>query len=169
MQEVLGDISNIQSRVQIQRPKVNVTTDGKVTHQASTDVPDLVFLTGKLAAHDDASVLFQFRLGPPFKGGAGHVWSIYGEKGEIRLTSWKGSLNFASDNKEATIEVHDFASDQVKQVDWKWEDWQEELPTLARGIGKIYQEFALNHSVPTFAQALKRQQQIQGILDSGAK
>ena len=165
-QWVLGEVTNIQSRTQIQRPTVQLTDGDKVVKEVTTNVPDLVNVTGSLTAHKDATISVRYRRGQQFKGDAALTWTVNGEKGEAKLTAWDGaSLNAGGyGGKGVTVEVHDFATDTIKNYEWKWEDWQEELPIVARNIARTYDAFALGEGVPTFEEALRRHEQIEAIL-----
>lgn len=98
------------------------------------------------------------------------MWTVNGEKGEIRLVSPGGpSLQAGSYTPPVTIEVHDFESDEVEVVDWSWESWQEELPIMARNIAALYERFAagvVDDATSTFASALERHEQIGSLLST---
>ncbi|KAL0936226.1 oxidoreductase family protein [Colletotrichum truncatum] len=175
IQYILGDVSNLKSHTQIQRPNVKIRDPQtkEITETVKSNVPDLVITTGTLPASDitaeNATLLVRFRKGQPFKGEAPLVWTINGEKGEIRLTSdVSTSLQASAQVQDIRIEVHDFESDEVETVEWGWEDWEAELPPLARSIGAAYEAFAEGKEVPTFEDALKRHEQIESILSSSA-
>ncbi|KAI0158801.1 hypothetical protein BJ166DRAFT_528487 [Pestalotiopsis sp. NC0098] len=170
IQHVLGDIENVQSRLQIQRPQVKIVDPGKDAEIIESDVPDLAFLQGSLpesaTVAKDASISITYRRGQPFKGEPGLDWTIHGEKGEIRVRAFDGpALNAGGDG--ATIEVHDFASYEVQAVDWKYADAYAGLPTPARNIGALYDAFASGDEAayPDFERAMVRHRQLGGILD----
>lgn len=174
IQHVLGDVSNFKSRLQLQRPNVRVrdTKTNEVVETVESDVPDLVFATGTLSDSEisqaGASVLIRFRRGQPFPGQPALEWTINGEKGEIRLVSQGGTALHASGySAPVTIQVHDYETEKVEDVAWKWEDWQEELPVVARVIGAFYEQFAEEaetKSVASFHDALFRHEQLTGLL-----
>ncbi|KAH6877107.1 hypothetical protein B0T10DRAFT_552224 [Thelonectria olida] len=175
VQHVLGDLSNFKTRVQIQRPNVRIrdpATD-KIIETVTSDVPDLVFTAGTLSKSetndDGASAQIRFRRGQPFPGDPALVWTINGEKGEIRLKSQEGtSLHANAYSGPVTIEVNDFATGKVETAEWKWEDWQEELPILARSVGNVYDKFAEHgiESVASFESATLRHQQLNEIIEA---
>ncbi|KAJ6437445.1 oxidoreductase family protein [Purpureocillium lavendulum] len=189
IQHVLGDMDDIQTRLQLQRPDVKLCDPAtrQVTETTRSNVPDLIIATGTLsasaaaaaaaaaaassgagAAQPGASVLISYRRGQPFAGSPGLVWTINGERGEIRLTAAGGpTLQSSAYTEPVTIEVHDFMSDEVETVDWAWEPWQEELPIPGRNIAQLYENFAEGRrdaSTPSAEDALKRQRQIEEIL-----
>lgn len=140
----------------------------EITGTLTSDVPDLIFITGTLPASENvqggASFSFRYRRGPRFKGDQALVWTVNGEKGEIRVTAPKTS-SFHGD-QEVLIEVHDFATGEVEQVEWNWESWQEKLPLPARSIGRVYEAYAADDKsgYSSFEHALKRQQQLETVL-----
>lgn len=141
---VLGEYATSQSHVQIQRPKQTIVNTETGAHRpTASDVPDLVSVQGTLQTSsyvaEGASLLVSFRSGPSFPGTTPFVWTIYGEKGNLRMSSERGPfIQSESGGFPMPIEVHDFATDQVKQVPWAWEDWQEQLSTRGRDIAKLY-------------------------------
>ncbi|KAH8649310.1 hypothetical protein BX600DRAFT_404403 [Xylariales sp. PMI_506] len=173
VQFVLGDIRNPTYNAQTQRPEVEIVEvpSGQVTEIKRVDVPDLVFMTGSLKASKsvvpDATLHLQYRRGQPFKGEPALVWTINGEKGEIRLTS-PGSIGpaFQTGLGSETIEVHNFATDEVEQVGWDWSSAWAELPHTARNIGAIYEAYAAADSsdYATFNDALRRQKALDPLL-----
>lgn len=68
--------------------------------------------------------------------------------------------------KPVVIEVHDFGKDVVEQVEWKWEEWQQDIPLLARGVAAVYEAFAEGEEdgLVSFEEALKRHEQLEGLL-----
>ena len=170
IQSVLGELRNIQSLLQLQRPNVKVLDKhGSVLRTIKSTVPDLINLTATLTpsrlTQDGATLQLTFRSGQPFPGDLPLVWSINGEKGEIRLIGETGtSINASS--TPVTIEIHDFSTDQVEKITWSWEDWQDELPDAARNIGMLYEAFATGDETayPSFEDALRRHEQLEDML-----
>lgn len=168
VQHVLGDFLNLQGHFHLQRPQVKIRgTDQELT----STVPDLIITTANLPATEqtqkDASVLYRFRRGVPFPGEPALVWTISGEKGEIRLIAKDGTaLHASAYSGPVTIELLDFAEDKVRAVDWAWEDWQEELPVISRSVAKLYEHYADGGRVPTFDDAVKRHEQLEGALST---
>ncbi|KAM0238477.1 hypothetical protein ACHAPO_003443 [Fusarium lateritium] len=174
-QSVLGDVTNIKSRLHSQRPNVRIRdpTTNEIINSVTTDVPDITFATGTLqesqTVQKDAAVSIRFRRGQPFPGEPPLTITINGEKGEIRLRSFGGTaLNAAGYSKPVTIEIHDFETDTVEEVKWKWQEWQEEndIPVIGRSIAAIYEQFAngRGEGLVSFGEALKRHEQLEGML-----
>ncbi|KAF4832384.1 Galactose/lactose metabolism regulatory protein GAL80 [Colletotrichum tropicale] len=172
VQHVLGDASNFKSHLQIQRPDVKIkdAKTGEIVETVRSNVPDLVIAAGTLPASDivseGATLHLRYRKGQAFKGDAPLVWTINGEKGEIKLTSnVSTALQAFADPKDIRIEVHDFEKDEVDEVTWGWGDWESELPFPSRSIGAVYEAHAQGEpkDIATFEDALKRHQQLEEI------
>ncbi|KAH8665393.1 hypothetical protein BGZ61DRAFT_431276 [Ilyonectria robusta] len=172
LQFVLGDAQDIGSRLQLQRPEVGLTSSktGTVVETVKSDVPDLVFVTAQLGdnvhVQDRASLLVRYRQGQPFPGEPRLVWTINGEKGEIKLTAEGGTTPRTLASRPIKILLHDFATDHVEEVGWSWEPWQAELPAATRGVAGLYEAFARGDSTayPDFEHALKRHEQLEEML-----
>lgn len=171
IQFVHGDATVLQSRLQIQFPnaKLRDPETSTVVKVVKSDVPDLIIVTTPLQesaiAQKDATLLVRFRRGQPSFDEAPLVWSIIGEKGEIRLTNPGGTtLHASAHDKSVRLELKNFATNKVEQIDWQWEAWQEELPALARSVGALYEAFAEGKDYPTFEDALRRHEQLDGML-----
>lgn len=168
VQHVLGEFVDFKGHFHLQRPHVKI--QGTETELTPT-VPDLFITTARLAStpttQKDAAVLYRFRRGLPYPGDPALVWTIAGEKGEIRLVSKDGTaLHASAYSGPVSIEVHDFAEDKVHVVEWAWEDWQEELPMVAKSVAKLYDNYAAGESVTTFEDALSRHEQLEGALST---
>lgn len=145
--EVLGEFAEFESRMQIQRPEVNILgADGAIQKKIGTDVPDLLTIQGNLKSRDGvggtvegALLTHVFRHGTPFKGKPGLTLTINGEKGELLVTIGERFL-FLED--PASILLHDHVTDEVKEIKWDWNDWQKELPIKARGVAELYERYA---------------------------
>ena len=143
VQYVLGDFDSVQGRMQIQRPTVAIIAQDEIqVGTVQTDVPDLLVAHGSLAKSehvvDDATLSVQLKNGPGFQGQPGLSWTITGEKGEILVLSPYGPHL----SEPLTIQLQDFATDEVTDFKWDWEDWQKELPEPARDIGMEYDRYA---------------------------
>ncbi|KAJ7302474.1 hypothetical protein DFH08DRAFT_73860 [Mycena albidolilacea] len=173
IQFVHGDAVAVHSRLQLQFPiaKLRDPSTNAIVKTVKSDVPDLVVVTSPLAAPSEAdpsTLLVCFRRGQPAFDDPPLVWTVTGETGEIRLTSPAGTtLHAFSHTDAARLEVRDFNNDTLERVDWKWEAWQEDLPLVARSVGALYEAFADGDGqgrYPTFEDALKRHEQLEGML-----
>jgi predicted dehydrogenase len=145
---VLGEYETSHAQVQIQRPQQTIVNkEGDSQRKQTSDVPDLVSIHGTLQTspriEKNATLIVNFRRGSPFPGTAPFVWTINCEKGEIRMSSPIGpSLHAEAAEHVFPIEIHDFAANEVKPVEWQWEDWRAALPPRSRNIAKLYDLFA---------------------------
>lgn len=176
VQHVLGDLGDIQSRLQLQRPKLNVVDShtGRPVDTMISDVPDLIHVTGTLPETEhivkNATLHMRFRRAQAFQGDPALVWTIFGEKGEIRLTAVFDTMLQVSQLLDVTIEVHDHKAHEVERVDFKWGSYPE-LPHLARSYGPIYEAYA-NGTTGTYADfehGLKRHKQLDKMLEKWDK
>ncbi|KAJ4989636.1 oxidoreductase family protein [Stagonosporopsis vannaccii] len=147
--EVLGGWEDFHTIGQIQRPSLNtIGGDGKLSGSVKSNVPDYLSVHGTIQNNQDAvvpgaSLLAMFRLGPQFKGEAGLVWTINGEKGELRLTAPGPYLQAgASYNGPVTITHHDHATDEVTDLNWDWPEWQKEYGLSVRSVAELYERYA---------------------------
>jgi hypothetical protein len=144
----LGEVQDIRSRFQIQRPEFKLRdANDAIFKTVTSDVPDLISINGTLAESSStqkgATLNYLFRRGQPFKGEPALSWHINLEKGEIRLLSPGGtSISVGAFPEPMVIEVHDFATDELRKVEWQWVDWLDQLPPISRGIGALYDDFA---------------------------
>jgi predicted dehydrogenase len=146
--DTLGEFESSESRMQIQRPTLKVLgKDGSQTSTIPSDVPDFLAIHGKLAKGkvdiaNDATLAVTFRSGQPFKGSPGFVWAINGEKGELRVVNERGPYLQLAQEEPIKIELHDYTTDEVTEIEWDWEDWQKSLPLPARIVGEVYERYA---------------------------
>jgi hypothetical protein len=169
----VGGIADVQGHFQLQRPDVRVRDPNGTTiiETVKSDVPDLITVVATLeespTTQRGAQLLVRFRRGQPFPGEPPLVWTINGEKGEIRLVATGGTaLNASATAEPVTIEVHDFDTEEVEKVEWEWPAWQEELPVVARNVGAVYEAFAdgKEGEYPTFDDALALHKQLESII-----
>ena len=145
--QILGDFSTLDSRMQIQRPAMNIVrADGSKVQTITMETPDLINVHATLAGSkpnvtSGATLALSIRHGPPFKGHTPLTWSINGENGEILVSSTRGPF-LETEPADTTIQIHDHQSDEVTNVPWDYADWQKELPMSARNMGAIYERYA---------------------------
>lgn len=161
----------------MQRPRQNLVTKTGDRLPATSDVPDLVSVHGTLVKSSlvakGASLVINFRYGPPFKGTAPFVWTITCEKGEIRITNQGGPhLQSASVTSDVPIEVELFDSGKIEHHGWSWEDWQESLPHRGRNLAKLYDLYAEDKldaaGAADFGDAVVRHKELDAILYAGS-
>lgn len=162
VQFTIGEVNNVKSALQIQRPNVPIENrqTKEIIETVKSDVPDLVIATGTLRAsaiaQEGATLYFRLRRGQPFLGEDPLVWTINGEKGEIRLSSPGGTaLQATAYNKPVTIEVHVHETDNVQKIEWDWTEWQKDISVIGRNTGALYENYFNGDAYPTFEDALK--------------
>nr|POE79511.1 galactose/lactose metabolism regulatory protein gal80 [Quercus suber] len=171
VQSAIGEFHNIKSTLQIQRPNVPVKdTKTKETQKVvQSEIPDLIIATGTLKespiAQEGATLYFRLRRGQPFPNEDPLIWTINGEKGELRITSPGGTaLQSTPDGRPVLIELHDHETNQVSRVDWDWADWLKDVAAPARDISVLYEEYANGGTYPTFDDALKLHEKLAEIM-----
>ncbi|KAK4201198.1 hypothetical protein QBC40DRAFT_278681 [Triangularia verruculosa] len=179
VQSVLGDyktgLDAPHGFLQIQRPQFKLIGQNKeVVGTVASDVPDLIFVHGYVES--GASLHFRFRVGPPFPSEPALVWTIAGTKGEIRVLGPSSTMiHIGNALDPQKFEIHDFETNAVQEVEWDFDDWQKELNFQARNIGAIYEDYyevkrnGAKGTFLSFDDALKRHEQLEGILSNGLK
>ncbi|KAK3350341.1 hypothetical protein B0T25DRAFT_263861 [Lasiosphaeria hispida] len=184
VQSVVGDwvsepvrSETTRGHFQLQRPSIRIRgPDGTFVKRIAATVPDLINVVGPVEGPEyveqGATLSFRLRRGQQFPGDPALVWSINGEKGEIRVMSPAAvmSIQVGNDANPPVIEVHDFETDTVDRIEWEWADWQKTLPSPARNIGQLYEEYAEGLKggkvrYATFADALARHEQLERFLE----
>lgn len=136
-----------------------IDAEGKVLEEKHPkNSEDTIFLHGTLSTGVPLS--FSWRRGKPFPGNPGISWTIYGEKGEIRITA-PGSLQVGY--KDVGIQVWDFNSDEVREVEVEGDEFDDpsaldgkEYPWPARNVGRVYKAFADGEMNCSFEDAVER-------------
>lgn len=173
---MLGDIDREASHghFQLQRPEVNILDGGSVVTTLKSNTPDLILVAGVLkespTTQKDATLHLRLRRGQPFPGEPALTWSINGEKGEIRLLSPEAAFLHIGEHKPPfVLQIHDFETNKVETIGYDWEDWEKEVDIRARGIGRLYEEFAKvqngrERTYATFADALDLHRKLEGLI-----
>ncbi|CAK7270020.1 hypothetical protein SEPCBS119000_003870 [Sporothrix epigloea] len=190
IQFAIGNLKDTKTQSQIQVPHVKLlhrNEDGSstVVRTVESDVPDLISVLGKLAprtgqgseyfSDGTASFEVRFRRGEAFPGEPAYVWTVLGEKGEVRLVSAAGPSIQAfgggdgnTGPKAITVSLHDFETGKVTEVPWQWQDWQSVQDAVpARNIGALYEAYADGREAEyaTFDDAVARHEQLESWLD----
>jgi predicted dehydrogenase len=177
IQYVLGDFVNLHGQLHLQWPKNELfdPKTGEVVDTIESRAPDLVSgiasLNASAIAQKGALVSTMFRRGQVFPGDAPLVWSINGEKGELRLTGKDGTTLHAASASGIVIELHDFATGKVEQIDWNWSEWQEALPLIGRNVAALYEAYAngQKEGIASFEEAASRHEQLSSMLEAWQK
>ncbi|KAL5044865.1 hypothetical protein BDW71DRAFT_215491 [Aspergillus fruticulosus] len=159
VQEVLGNFASVQSLLANQRPSVKIVKAyGSVLEEtAKKTAPDHIMIQGTL----ESGAVFSatVRGGSPFKGSPGLVWSIYGEKAEIRIL---GPSAFIELLGTTSIELHDFDTNIVEQIELKTGAFTEFGP-MNRNLARVYEAIAAGDKsvLCDFEGAVKRHEFIE--------
>ncbi|KAF2774036.1 NAD(P)-binding protein [Teratosphaeria nubilosa] len=132
------EMKDLTGLISTQRPTVQLKHDDGKLEDFSKTSPDQIMLQGHLQGGGMISV--HQRGGGPFKDTPGLVWRIYGQKGEIEVTSDGSFLQIGYANM--TIKLHDHEKDTVETIDWAVKDAEASLPQPAQNVGRMYEVFA---------------------------
>ena len=157
----LGEMGTFHSMLGNQRPSVDLMDPqqgGKVVETVQEDTPDQVLLQGRFA---DSGAFFSYHLrgGEPFSGQPGLVWSIYGEKGEIRITNPLSVLDILHD--DVKIMLHDFAGGKEPREVEVPKDGMSDLAGTSENVGRIYEAYARDANYPDWKDGMKRHELIE--------
>lgn len=139
----LGEIETFQSILGNQRPSVDMIDPdqgGKHVKTVQKDTPDQILFQGRFAS--GALISYHLRGGNPFAGDKGLVWSIYGEKGEIKVTCPMCMMDIVHAGVEMKLQV--FGKDDVETLELPEDDFSD-LPHPAQNVGRIYAAYADGH------------------------
>lgn len=154
---VLGPIKLTASNLSLLRPEVKILSSaGDVLRTIKSNVPDRFQIEGSLLSFSNAPLSISFRRAAPFKGTKALIWSIEGEKGEIRVEADRASIQVW--DSDARILVEDFESGEVEAVTWQDGMAERGFTGAARNIGSLYEAFAGGEEKawPNFEDALER-------------
>jgi predicted dehydrogenase len=171
--QALGPLSTFTSTAAITRPVTQLRTtpltlgpDSTATFVGSVPrtTPDLIMLQGKLAS--GAFISYYLRGGAPVPDTPGLVWSVYGEKGEIRLTTNGSNLHIGAPSD--AIVVHDQHTNTVESVPLDTDKW-DELPFPARNVARVYEAFAEDKGgYGTWDDSIERHKFVEEVMSRGA-
>lgn len=137
----LGPLASYKGNLSTQRKETQtVDTDGKVLRAVTRGTPDTFSLQGTLKSGADLTVYM--RGGKPFKGEPGLLWRIYGEKGEIQVTSAGVFFNVGYPAESIAVKVHNHEADTVEQIDYSDLAHHDDLPLPAKNVAALYEAFA---------------------------
>ncbi|KAG4439576.1 hypothetical protein IFR05_004924 [Cadophora sp. M221] len=130
-------------------------------HPITSD--DTIFLNGTLSTGIPLSL--SLRGGKPFKDTPGLEWRIYGETGEIRITSSGPFLNVGyGDVKIAVFDFDAKEGEEVQVVEAEKDEFDgEEWGTASRNVGRLYKELSEGRINCSFEDAVERHELIDGM------
>ncbi|CAO2648119.1 Nn.00g090410.m01.CDS01 [Neocucurbitaria sp. VM-36] len=135
----LGGLNDVSALLTTRWPETKLTkVDGSFDRIVKRETPDHIMMHGILL-NNTAPISVAVRNGKAFKSTPNMRWSIFGTRGEIRMTS-NHCVNLALGSEK--IELFDHEKDEVDVVDVEYADVVKDLPPLAKNIGKLYELFA---------------------------
>jgi len=135
----------------------------KEKHAITSD--DTIFLHGTLS--NGIPLSFSLRGGKPFKDVPGLDWRIYGETGEIRITSSGPFLNIGY--PDVKIAISDFGMDggdskDVVTVEVEKDEFDDDAWGIpSRNVARVYKELAEGRVNCSFEDAVERHELIDGM------
>jgi len=168
IQYVLGyGFKSAHSILSNRRPTIKLLdSTGKVVeekHAKTSD--DTIFLQGLISSSsspgDGIPFSYTLRGGKPFPSTNGLTWSIYGQTGEILVTASSPFLQIGYEDMK--IQLHDFASDKVEEVDFAELEKLGDLPMPGRNVARVYRALAQGKESCTFEDAVERHEFIEGL------
>jgi len=135
--------------------------DGKKVETVHKDTPDQILLQGRLES--GALISYHLRGGAPFPGQEGVTWLIYGEKGEIRITSPHAPVDIM--HKGISIKLHEFGQKEAQDLELPKDDMSE-LEHPGQNVGQIYEAYARGQEggeggYPNWEMGMKRHELIE--------
>jgi predicted dehydrogenase len=162
----LGEFEEFSALWAIRYPKTQLLNmDGSPAGIIPRETPDQILVQGTISG-SGAPLSVHMRGGKTFKGLPSLVWSIFGTKGEIRVTS--AFINPGVNTGTEKVELYDHEKDEVEIVDCTYPDAVKDLSMYAKCIGLDYEGFATGQTegVATFKDAVVRHALIDQIWKS---
>lgn len=147
-------MSTFHSILGNQRPKVDLVDDkDNVVETVEKDTPDQVMFAGRL--ENGTLLSYHLRGGAPFADQPGVIWTIYGEKGEIKITNPMSLLDIVPAGINIQLQV--FGKEGVEELKVP-EDDMTSLKHPSQNVGRIYEAFAKGEvgTYPDWKLAMKR-------------
>lgn len=169
----IGQLASYSAILETKRPKT-LLRDKPHTYKPTSPDDEAVKIVGEvprtshdqimLQGHLENGALFSFHMrgGMPFPGMPGLEWRIYGETGEIRVTTPSANLHFGG--PEHTVQVHDHKTNEVEGVELPQSEYdKEDPPWPSRGPARYYDAFAAGKEelYATWEDAVKRHRLIE--------
>ena len=162
---MLGPLKQITGKIGLQRPESKILDGETVIETVTRHTPDHVLMQGTFQS--GALISFQMRGGNPFPGTPGLVWRIYGETGEINVTSPGIALNIDYRDK-VKIEVHDHATNKVEEIAIE-KDELSGLPQTAQNVARTYEAIVEGKNGTTFNEAINLHKLLDSLRKSSAE
>lgn len=158
----LGELRGFQSLVSTQRSRVDIMgPDSQILDTLDRTAPDHITLQGFLQS--GAVISVHQRGGKSFPTTPGLDWRIYGEVGEIRITTERSYPHLVNDG--IRIGIHEFSRGSVDEVRWKAdaEAAPNDLASPVAEVARIYEAFAGGGAYADWAEAVKRHEMLDEV------
>ncbi len=164
---VLGEFINLSAVSDIRRPLITIEETGE---QIVKTAADQIAVIGTLTSGATATV----HVREAVAGGTGFLWEINGTDGTLRITAdapYPGIFPLTVAGANAQNELTELAVPAASTE--KWPDLTSLDGTPAYNVGRAYAAFAADidngtHTVPDFADAVRRHEVIDAIERSAA-
>jgi predicted dehydrogenase len=164
---VLGEFADMSAVSALRRP---VMTIGETGEQVVKTAADQIALIGTLASGVTASI----HIREAVAGGIGFLWEINGTDGTLRVTGdapYPGIFPLTVAGAHGQDELAELAA--PAELIEKWPELSSLAATPAYNVGRAYAAFAADldngtHTVPDFADAIRRHEVIDAIERSAA-
>jgi predicted dehydrogenase len=164
---VLGEFADLSAALELRRPLITV---GETGEQVAKTADDQIAVIGTLTSGVTASV----HIREAVAGGIGFLWEINGTDGTLRITAdapYPGILPLAVAGARGQGDLAELAVPVA--LTEKWPDLTTLNGTPAFNVGRAYAAFAADshngtHTVPGFADAVRRHEVIDAIERSAA-
>src|SRR5205809_4584052 len=164
---VLGEFADLSAVSDLRRPLITIEETGE---QIVKTAADQIALIGTLTSGVTASI----HIREAVAGGVGFLWEINGTDGTLRITAdapFPGILPLAVSGVNGQDKITDLAVPVALKE--KWPALTSLNGTPADNVGRAYAAYAADmdngtHTVPDFADAVRRQEAIDAIERSAA-
>ncbi|KAI9023180.1 hypothetical protein DFJ74DRAFT_668054 [Hyaloraphidium curvatum] len=142
--QTVGQLDTFSSILAITRPETLLRStpltagpDAPIVGSVPRTTHDQVLIQGHLVS--GALLSYHLRGGQPFPGFPGLLWTVYGESGEIRVTTNGSNLHIGAEGD--AVAVHNHKTGKVEAVEVAKDQW-DDLPFPARNVARLYEAFA---------------------------
>jgi predicted dehydrogenase len=164
---VLGEFADLSAVSALRRPLMTIEETGE---QIVKTAPDQIALIGTLTSGVTASI----HMRDAVAGGVGFLWEINGTDGTLRITAdapYPGILPLTVAGAKAQEQLAELAVPVT--LTERWPELASLNGTPAYNVGRAYAAFAADvdngtHTVPDFADAVRRHEVIEAIERSAA-
>lgn len=140
----------------------------KIIGEVERTSHDQILVQGHL--ENGAAFSFHMRGGMPFSDTPALDWRVYGEDGEIRITTPGMNLHFGGPGHR--VQLHTHGSEKAEDVEVPQDEFDESgLPWPAKGPSRVYEAFAKGESgvYAGWEEAVKRHRLVEELYEINKK